>query len=201
MSSLSTPFHKIPKVTFLIFLLTAIITGLQFFFPNLRAVLERTPEALAARQWWRLITPVLINPEGWRQIIFNFLGIAIAGTMVERLFGGRRWLILYVIGGFVGEIAGIAWRPVGAGSSVAVCGLVGALAAWMLLHKARQPRFGGTILLTGSLILIALRDLHGPPLLAGAIVGLLMLLQERRMSTLTLNEVLSVSSCRKDTEK
>ena len=85
MSSFSTPFHRIPKVTFLIFLLTAIITGLQFFFPNLTAVLERTPEALAARQWWRLITPVFINPEGWRQIIFNFLGIAIAGTMVERL--------------------------------------------------------------------------------------------------------------------
>lgn len=201
MSSLSAPFHKIPKVTFLVFLLTAIITGLQFFFPNLRAVLERTPEALAARQWWRLITPVLINPEGWRQIIFNFLGIAIAGTMVERLFGGRRWLILYVVGGFVGEIAGIAWQPVGAGSSVAVCGLVGALAAWMLLRQARQPRFGGTILLTGSLILIALRDLHGPSLLAGAIVGLLMLLQEPRMSTLNLNEVLSVSSRRKDPGK
>lgn len=201
MSSLSTPFHKIPKVTFLIFLLTAIITGLQFFFPSLTAVLERTPEALAARQWWRLITPVFINPEGWRQIIFNFLGIAIAGTMVERLFGAGRWLILYFVGGFVGEIAGIAWRPVGAGSSVAVCGLVGALAAWMLLRKPRQPRFGGTMLLTGSLILIVLHDNHGPSLLAGAIMGLFMLLQEPRMSTLNLNEVLSVSSCRKDTEK
>lgn len=201
MSSLSTPSHKIPKVTFLIFLLTAIITGLQFFFPSLTAVLERTPEALAARQWWRLITPVFINPEGWRQIIFNFLGIAIAGTMVERLFGAGRWLILYFVGGFVGEIAGIAWRPVGAGSSVAVCGLVGALAAWMLLRKPRQPRFGGTMLLTGSLILIVLHDNHGPSLLAGAIMGLFMLLQEPRMSTLNLNEVLSVSSCRKDTEK
>lgn len=183
MSSWSTPFHKIPRVTSLIFLLTAIITGLQFFFPSLTSVLERTPEVLAARQWWRLITPVFINPDGWRQIIFNFLGIAIAGTMVERLFGAGRWLILYFVGAFVGEIAGIAWQPVGAGSSVAVCGLVGALAAWMLLRKPRQPRFGGTMLLTGSLILIVLRDLHGPSLLAGAIMGLFMLHQEPRIST------------------
>jgi rhomboid protease GluP len=200
-NNLSTLFHKIPKVTFFMFLLTAIITGVQFFFPSLTAVLERTPEALAKRQWWRFITPVFINPEGWRQIIFNFLGIAIAGTMVERLFGGRRWLILYFVGGLAGEIAGIAWQPVGAGSSVAVCGLVGALAAWMLLRKPSQPRFGGVILVTGSLILIALRDLHGPPLLAGSSMGLFMLLQEPRMSTLNLNEALSVLSSRKDTEK
>jgi len=177
MSSSSTRFRKIPKVTFLIFLVTVIITGLQFFFPALIPVLERTPEALAARQWWRLITPVFINPEGWRQITFNFLGIAIAGTMVERLFGGRRWLILYFVGGFVGEIAGFAWQPIGAGSSVAVCGLVGALVAWMLSRKRFQLRFGGIILLTGSLILIALRDLHGPPLIAGTIMGLFMLFQ------------------------
>jgi len=167
---------KIPKVTLFILLLTAITTGLQFFFPHLVGALERTPGALAAGQWWRLITPVLINPEGWRQIIFNFLGIAIAGTIVERLFGGVRWLILYFVGGLVGEIAGVAWRPVGAGSSVAVCGLLGALATWMLLRQGPpQPRFGGAILLAGALILIALRDLHGPSLVAGAVVAAIML--------------------------
>jgi rhomboid protease GluP len=91
---------------------------------------------------------------------------------VERIFGGRRWLVLYFAAGVTGEIAGFAWKPRGAGSSVAICGLVGALGAWLLRNSSPiQSRFGGVVILTGAAILTALRDLHGPPLLMGIALG------------------------------
>jgi rhomboid protease GluP len=100
---------KIPRVTVCLLGITAIVTGLQFFSPGIIACLQRTPGVFSAGQWWRLITPIFINPESWRQITFNFLSIAIVGTIVEKLFGGCRWLILYFVGGLVGELAGFAW--------------------------------------------------------------------------------------------
>jgi hypothetical protein len=47
--------------------------------------------------------------------------------------------------------------------------LLGAIAVWLLLRvKTWQARFGGSIIILGALVLTSQRDLHGPPLLAGA---------------------------------
>ncbi len=168
--------QKIPKATLAVLFITGITTGLQFLFPSLIAALQRTPQMLASSQWWRLITPILINPEGRRQITVNLLGIAIVGAIVEHLFGSRRWLAFYFVGAVIGELTGMAWKPTGAGSSVAVCGLLGGLAAWLLWRrKPIQPRLGGAMLLLGALVLTAMRDIHGPPVVAGALAAAVML--------------------------
>jgi rhomboid protease GluP len=174
--------HKIPKATLTVLFMTEILTGLQFFFPALIVALERRPGMLASGQWWRLITPILINPEGWRQITFNLLGIAIVGALVERLFGSRRWLVLYLVGAVAGELTGMVWKPVGAGSSVAISGLVGGLAAWLMWrNEPVQPRFGGAILVLGALVLTIMRDVHGPPIVAGACAAAVMLSRDARV--------------------
>lgn len=164
------------KATHAVLFITGTVTALQFRFPSLVVTLERAPGMLASGQWWRCITPVLINPEGWSQIGFNLSGIAIVGFLVERMFGSARWLIFYLTGALVGELAGSVWKPVGAGSSVAICGLLGGLAAWLLWRRhPLQSRFGGAIILAGALVLTGMRDLHGPPLLAGAFAAAVML--------------------------
>ena len=110
--------------------------------------------------------------------MFDFSALAIIGVIVERIFGGRRWLVLYFAAGVTGELAGLAWKPLGAGSSVAICGLLGALGAWLLRNpRPMQSRFGGIVILVGAVILTALRDLHGPPLLVGIALGWAMLRQ------------------------
>ena len=155
---------------------TGALTALQFAFPELVSLLERTPIGIRQNQWWRLITPLFVNPEGWRQIAFNFLSILVLGALVERLFGSRRWLVLYFVSGFIGELAGYAWKPVGAGASVAAAGLLGALAVWLIREKRSvQAATGGVIIVVGGAILAALRDIHGPPILAGACMGWAML--------------------------
>ena len=170
---------KPPKLTVSILLLTAALTGLQFIFPGLLPTLQRTPTTLSSHEWWRLITPFFIERGNWKEITFNLVSLAIVGAIAERVWGCRRWLIFYLLGGFVGECAGLAWKPDGAGTSVAACGLLGALAAWMLFRTKTWPaRFGAIFIILGALVLTAIRDLHGPPLLAGACLAGVLLWRE-----------------------
>jgi hypothetical protein len=60
---------------------------------------------------------------------------------------------------------------------VAGAGLLGALCAWLIARPGLplQGRLGGGAVLLGAIALTAFRDLHGPPLLAGAALAALML--------------------------
>ncbi len=161
---------QLPLSTLSILSLTGLFTSLQFVFPHLLSALERTPAALTKHEWWRLITPLFVHSDGWRQIAFDFPAILILGVLVEAMFGAGRLLALYLICGFVGEVAGFAWQPSGAGASVAGAGLLGAL-AFRLLGTSVQGKVGGVLLLIGAAILSFERDIHGPPLLAGALLA------------------------------
>jgi rhomboid protease GluP len=168
----SMPSRRAPIVTLAVVALTATSTALQFVFPGLLRILERRPGALAAHEYWRLITPIFFHPAGWQQIVVDFAALMILGAILEHIVGGGRWLVLYFAAGVAGEFAGFAWKPLGAGSSVAVCGLLGGLAAWLLRNRRSVPsRFGGLVILTGALVLTTQHDLHGPPLLVGVVLG------------------------------
>ncbi len=145
---------------------------MQFSALHLNELLRRTPTALAHHEWWRLVSPVLINPEGWRQIFVNFVGLLVLGVLVERRYAAARWLGIYFTGAVVGEIAGYAWQPSGAGSSVGVSGLLGAFAAMLATAPAQPARAGAVLIAAGALALCYFRDLHGPPILAGLALAL-----------------------------
>lgn len=168
--------RRFPTATASLLAITGLVTGLQFVFPEILAALRRNPEALRAGEWWRMITPLFVHASAWPGIVFNFTAIAFVGTIVERIYGSRLWLIFYFAGGLTGEIAGYAWKPHGAGASVGGAGLLGALALWLLFQRTPiQKRIGGAILLLGAVTLTAFRDLHGPPILVGAGIAALVL--------------------------
>ena len=77
--------------------------------------------------------PLLVHDGGWPHLAANAAALVIVGVSVERAFGRRLWLALYLAGGLAGELAGYAWQPRGAGNSVTVCGLAGGLLAAPLL--------------------------------------------------------------------
>jgi len=128
---------RFPIATIVVLSSTIVVTGLQIIYPEILNVLRRNPAALAAGEWWRMITPLFVHSDGWVQIIVNAIGIAMVGPLVERLFGSWRWLALYFISGLVAEVISYAWEPYGAGASIALCGLIGGLLTWLL--KYNQP--------------------------------------------------------------
>ena len=163
--------NKFPIATVVILCITATFTGLQFVFPPLLTSLRRVPNEITNHEYWRLLTSLFVHNGGWKQIAFNFTAIAIVGTIVESIFGTGLWLILYFVAGIVGQIAGLYWKPTGAGASVAGAGLLGALAIWMILHPLWRTRIGGAVIICGACTLVYFRDVHGPPLLAGAVIA------------------------------
>jgi membrane associated rhomboid family serine protease len=173
--------RKLPIVTLTVLAVTGFFTALGLLYPGLLTLLQRQPQALARHEWWRLLTPLLIHSDGWRQICFNFPAILVVGTIAERAFGGRVWLLLYFVSGLVGNIAGYVWQPTGAGASVAGAGLLGGCAVWMLLTLRRpQTAIGALLILVGAAGLTLFHDLHGPPILCGAILGSIILGVKRR---------------------
>ena len=69
----------------------------------------------------------------------------------------------------------MAWQPEGAGNSIAVLGLLGGLFAYFLRQwpaGALGVRTLVLLALAGGAVLAAGRDIHGPALLAGALLGM-----------------------------
>jgi len=175
-----------PIATTSVLAVTVVVTVLQFPFPAVRLALWRDPDALAAGQWWRLVTALFVQNDLWWQIVIVFALIAGIGAFAERLFGPGRWLLLYFGCGVVGQGFGFRWQPYDAGASVAGAGLLGAVCAW-LLSPAGPPlaraRVWGVAWPLAGLALTAAGDIHGPPLLLGFGLGALFLWSDRHATS------------------
>jgi rhomboid protease GluP len=165
--------RKWPVTTLAVLTVTAAVTASQLWIPSVLPTFKRVPNEIADGEYWRLGTSLLVHDGGWRQIVFNLSLLLVAGVWTERLVCAGEWLLLYFAAGISGQVAGLFWQPSGAGNSVASCGLVGTVACWMLRSPRPPFRFGGALLLLGSGFLVYFRDIHGPPLLTGATLALL----------------------------
>lgn len=168
--------RPLPWFTASVFALTGAVTAAGLIWPGVVAALRREPAMVFRMEYWRFFSALLVHAGGVRQLVLNFLALGILDALVERVLGRKLWALSYLACGLVGEVTGIFWQPVGAGNSVALCGLAGLLAIYqMLRHGLAVPaRFGFPIVvLGGGVVLTGFADLHGPPLLAGLVIGLI----------------------------
>ncbi|MFT9597826.1 rhomboid family intramembrane serine protease [Mesobacillus sp.] len=87
-------------------------------------------------EWWRFFTPIIIHI-GLLHLFMNTLALYYLGTMVERLYGNLRFLIIYIFSGFSGVLASFIFSPnLSAGASGAIFGCFGAL----LYFGVAKPR-------------------------------------------------------------
>jgi membrane associated rhomboid family serine protease len=111
---------EMPTATGVVVSITAIVTGLQWIVRALPELMQRSPAVLTTGERWRLLTPIFISRPYSAELILNLVALLAVGAVAERCWGSRRWLLFYFVGGLIGESAGLAWRPTGMGSSVAV---------------------------------------------------------------------------------
>jgi rhomboid protease GluP len=172
-----------PIATVSVLVVTVVLTVLQFPFPQVRLALWRDPNALAAGQWWRLVTPLFVQNDAVWQIVVVFAFTAGIGVLAERVFGPGRWLLLYLGCGVIGQAFGYLWAPPDAGASVAGAGLLGAVCAWLLSPagpRLARVRVWGVAWPLAGIVLTAFGDMHGPPLLVGFGLGALLWWRDRR---------------------
>ena len=102
----------------------------------------KSNELINQGQYWRFLTPVFIHI-GILHLFFNSYALWMVGPQVEKLYGGARFVLLYVLTGIAG-VAGSYWhRPEGlsAGASGAIFGLFGVLLVFGLRYRRHVPPF------------------------------------------------------------
>ena len=91
--------------------------------------------AIAQGQWWRLFTPMLLHASVIH-ITFNMYALYILGGELERYFGRGRFLALYLLSGFAGNVLSFMFtiNP-SLGASTAVFGLLGAQGVFIYKNR------------------------------------------------------------------
>ncbi len=196
---------RVPPGTAAFITIAVFVVAVQELHPEWVDLAERDPLRFAAGEWWRVITALFAYDGGPVQKLGTVFAVLALGIIAERRIGTAEWLIIAFVSGLVGQIVGLWWQPYGAGSSVAVAGLLGATATWLAWPAPRgaegaEParvvraltrlgvsetmfpwfaRAGSVVILALAIWLIVMRDLHGPPIFVGAALAAVFLSQRR----------------------
>lgn len=130
-----------PLITYAIMALTILIFLLQLASQSLlggdwpAALGMKVNDAILQGQIWRLITPVLLHG-GLLHIGFNMYALYIFGPSLENFYGHLRYLFLYLIGGFAGNVFSMLFSQANSlGASTAIFGLLGAQAVFLYHNR------------------------------------------------------------------
>ena len=121
-----------PVVTYTLMVITIIVYILQagtqqFLGYDIPALLGmKVNDLIIQGQLWRLLTPMFLHGS-ILHIGFNMYALIIIGSELERRFGHWRFLLLYFLGSFGGNVFSFLLSPnASLGASTAIFGLLGA---------------------------------------------------------------------------
>lgn len=137
--------RRFPMLTVVVFGVTLAANVTQFAVHGTLARIERAPSGLHG-DWWRTFTALFGQDGGAAGTVSNLIFLVAVGVLAEQVVSRPRWLLAYFGAGLVGELAGYAWQPHGAGDSVAICGLAGVVAV-ALWRDERPPAYAPMVLL------------------------------------------------------
>jgi rhomboid protease GluP len=114
-------------------------------------------QAIYLGQLWRLLTPMLLHGT-IEHILFNMYALYVFGRELEMAYGHSRFLLLYVLGGFAGNVLSFFFTPgPSLGSSTAIFGLVAAQAVFAYQNrKLFGSRTRSMLLQIGFIVLLNL---------------------------------------------
>ena len=130
-----------PYVTYTIIGITVFIYILQLATQALLQVdvpvafFIKANDLIREGQLWRLLTPALVHGS-FAHIGFNMYALFSFGTSLERYFGRGRFLTLYLLGAFAGNVMSFLFSDAySLGASTAIFGLIGAEAVFLYRNR------------------------------------------------------------------
>ncbi len=134
------PQHR-PVVTYGILLITLGVYLLQMagqavYGTDVVAMMGmKNNAAIEAGAWWRLFTPIFLHGSIFH-IGFNMYALYILGPGLERFYGSLRFLLLYLVAGFAGNVFSFMFSPYNSlGASTAIFGLLAAQGVFLYQHR------------------------------------------------------------------
>ena len=133
--------QRVPYVTYGLLALSVLVYLLQLatqaaWGQDLPAALGlKVNQLILQGQYWRLLSPMLLHGS-FIHLGFNMYALNILGRRLERFFGHSRFLGLYLISGFAGNILSFLLTDAPSlGSSTAIFGLLGAEGVFIYQHR------------------------------------------------------------------
>ena len=124
---------------------------LQYDIPLILFI--KSNELIREGQVWRLLTPALLHGS-LAHIGFNMYALFSFGASLERYFGHGRFLLLYVLGAFTGNVASFIMTDANSlGASTAIFGLIAA--EGVFLYQNRRLFAGQFRSAIGNIIFVA----------------------------------------------
>lgn len=144
-------FAPIPWITYLVIAINVLVWGIALV--NGAGALQTPADMLLTwggnaasevqnGEWWRLLTATFLHG-GFMHLFMNMLGLIGAGVVVERIYGHRLFVLIYLGSGLVGSALSLhfsAQHAVSVGASGAVFGVTGALLVGVFQHRDQLPR-------------------------------------------------------------
>jgi rhomboid protease GluP len=131
-----------PVVTYTLVVLNLLIFVLQmasqylYRYDYVAAAGVKANELILQGQWWRFFTPMFLHGS-ILHIGFNMYALFLIGPTLERLYGHKRYLVLYILSGIAGNISSFIFTPnPSLGSSTAIFGLLSA--EGIFLYRNRE---------------------------------------------------------------
>jgi membrane associated rhomboid family serine protease len=138
-----------PIATYAIIGVTIVISFVAFqpAGSDVLALLWLDKQALAAGEWWRLVTPVLVHGS-LLHLLFNMYFLYLVGPLVEQMYGSARFLLLYGLTAAAGSAASflLGGTAPSVGASGAIFGLCGVLLAVSAIHRPVLDRRGRALM-------------------------------------------------------
>jgi len=75
---------------------------------------------------WRFITPIFLHGGGGH-LLYNMFALALFGSVLERVIGSKRFLIVFFITGIFANLLSVSFYNSSLGASGAIMGVIGAL--------------------------------------------------------------------------
>jgi len=115
--------------------LLQVSTG-YFFNIDITSILDKNNSLIVQGELWRLVTPIFLHGS-ILHIAFNMYALFYFGRMIERYYGRLRYLGLFLLSGFAGNVISFMFSPYQSlGSSTSIFGLLGAVG--VLIYQNRQ---------------------------------------------------------------
>jgi rhomboid protease GluP len=135
-------YRRTPMVTYTLLGITIVLFAMQWVAGATSggAVTElgvKYGPAIAAGEWWRLITPVFLHASPLH-LAFNMYALFLMGPTLERYYGNLRFLALYLLAGFAGNVVSLVFMPAvpSLGASTAIFGLLAAQGVFIYHNRA-----------------------------------------------------------------
>jgi rhomboid protease GluP len=130
-----------PVVTYVLMGITIAVYLLQVLSQNIYGVDIvanmglKANEQIISGQFWRLFTPMFLHGSPLH-IIFNMYALFVLGPSLEGYYGHGRYLTLYILSGFAGNVISFLFSSVPSlGASTAIFGLIGAEAVFLFRNR------------------------------------------------------------------